>query len=66
MLAYDGEMRALGERMLDIIAVALDIDREYFRDKFDHQSSVARMVRYPAQAEAGPTEGQLRAGEHTD
>lgn len=66
MLAYDREMRALGERMLDIIALALDIDREYFRDKFDHQSSVARMVRYPAQTEAGPIEGQLRAGEHTD
>jgi len=65
MLAYDAEMRALGERMLDILAVALDTDRPYFRDKFDHQSSVARMVRYPAQKEA-PEDGQLRAGIHSD
>jgi isopenicillin N synthase-like dioxygenase len=66
MVDYANEMRALGERMLDIIALALDIDRAYFDDKFDHQSSVARLVRYPAQNDAQPVEGQLRAGEHTD
>ena len=65
MIAYDLAIRALGERMLDIIAVALDVDRAYFDDKFDHQSSVARLVRYPAQKEP-PVEGQLRAGAHTD
>jgi isopenicillin N synthase-like dioxygenase len=65
MVAYDEAMRALGERMLDIIAVALDVDRAYFADKFDHQSSVARLVRYPKQS-AAPVEGQLRAGVHTD
>ena len=65
MLEYDTEMRALGERMLDIIAVALDTDRQYFRTKFNHQSSVARMVRYPAQ-EKVPEKGQLRAGVHSD
>jgi isopenicillin N synthase-like dioxygenase len=66
MIAYADEMRSLGERMLDIIALALDIDRSYFDDKFDHQSSVARLVCYPAQNDAQPVEGQLRAGEHTD
>ncbi len=66
MLAYDAEMRALGERMLDIVASALELDRTYFEDKFDHQSSVARMVLYPAQTQATPADGQLRAGEHTD
>lgn len=65
MIAYDQAIRALGERMLDIIAVALDVDRAYFDDKFDHQSSVARLVRYPAQKEP-PVDGQLRAGTHTD
>lgn len=65
MLAYDAAMRALGERMLDIIAEALGIDRAYFDDKFDHQSSVARLIRYPAQTGA-PANGQLRAGAHTD
>jgi len=66
MLAYDAEMRALGKRMLDIVAFVLDLDRSYFEDKFDHQSSVARMVHYPAQTDRRPEEGQLRAGEHTD
>lgn len=65
MIAYDLAIRALGERMLDIIAVALNTDRSYFDDKFDHQSSVARLVRYPAQTKP-PVEGQLRAGAHTD
>ena len=65
MIEYDIAIRALGERMLDIIALALNVDRSYFGDKFDHQSSVARLVRYPAQKDA-PVEGQLRAGQHTD
>ena len=65
MIAYDLAIRALGERMLDIIAVALDVDRAYFADKFDHQSSVGRLIRYPAQ-QGRPLEGQLRAGAHTD
>lgn len=65
MIEYDQAIRALGERMLDIIALALNIDRGYFEDKFDHQSSVARLIRYPAQQDA-PVPGQLRAGEHTD
>ena len=65
MLDYDVSIRTLGERMLDIVALALGVDRTYFGDKFDHQSSVARLVRYPAQKTA-PVEGQLRAGEHTD
>jgi len=65
MIEYDLAIRELGERMLDIISLALGVDRFFFHDKFDHQSSVARLVRYPAQKDA-PVEGQLRAGEHTD
>ena len=65
MLEYDAAIRDLGERMLDIIATSLDVDRKYFNDKFDHQSSVVRLIRYPAQKTA-PVAGQLRAGEHTD
>ena len=65
MIAYDRAMRALGDRMLDIVALALGVDRRYFDDKFDHQSSVARLIRYPAQKEA-PQAGQIRAGAHTD
>ena len=65
MIEYASAMKFLGERILDIIATALDVDRQYFDDKFDHQSSVSRVVRYPAQKELAE-DGQLRAGEHTD
>ncbi|MBK18365.1 MAG: 2OG-Fe(II) oxygenase [Rhodospirillaceae bacterium] len=62
---FDQAMRWLGDRILDIIAATLEVDRRYFNDKFDHQSSVGRVIRYPAPA--GPADdGQLRAGEHTD
>ncbi len=65
MQQYAAAMKWLGDRVLDIIATALDVDRHYFDDKYDHQSSVSRVVRYPARKEAADA-GQLRAGEHTD
>ena len=65
MLEYDAEMRLLGDRMLKIISYALKIKHSYFDDKFDHQSSVVRLIRYPAQ-KSSPAKGQFRAGEHTD
>ncbi|MBT5240573.1 MAG: isopenicillin N synthase family oxygenase [Rhodospirillaceae bacterium] len=58
-------MKFLGDRVLDIIATSLNVERAYFDDKYDHQSSVSRVVRYPAQTETAD-DGQLRAGEHTD
>ena len=65
MVAYYDAMNALGTTMLRIMAMALDLDEDFFADKFDHQSSNVRLIRYPAQS-AAPEEGQLRAGLHTD
>lgn len=65
MLEYANAMRWLGDRVLDIIATSLNVERSYFDDKYDHQSSVSRVVRYPAQTTTAD-DGQLRAGEHTD
>jgi isopenicillin N synthase-like dioxygenase len=65
MQEYADAMRLLGDRVLDIIAISLNVERTYFDDKYDHQSSVSRVVRYPAQTETAD-DGQLRAGEHTD
>ena len=65
MQEYADAMRLLGDRVLDIIATSLNVERTYFDDKYDHQSSVSRVVRYPAQTETAD-DGQLRAGEHTD
>jgi len=65
MLDYYAAMLALGERVMQAIAAALDIAPTYFERSFRHPSSVIRLIRYPAQQEL-PQEHQLRAGEHTD
>jgi isopenicillin N synthase-like dioxygenase len=65
MVEYYSTMSALGMRMLAIMAHALGVEENYFVDKFDHESSAARLIRYPAQSGA-PEENQLRAGAHTD
>ena len=65
MLAYYDAMSALGAHMMRIVAMALDVDEDFFADKFDHQSSNSRLIHYPAQDEP-PEESQLRAGMHTD
>ena len=65
MLAFYDAMSALGAHMMRIMAMALDVDADFFADKFDHQSSAVRLIRYPAQNDA-PEERQLRAGMHTD
>jgi isopenicillin N synthase-like dioxygenase len=65
MQEYADAMKFLGDRVLDIIATSLNVERSYFDDKYDHQSSVSRVVRDPAQTETADA-GQLRAGEHTD
>ena len=61
---YD-TMTALGNRILRIMTHALGVEEDFFVDKFDHQSSAVRLIRYPAQ-DTAPVEGQLRAGVHTD
>jgi len=65
LIEYDRAMRRLGDKMLDVISISLDVNRSYFRTKFDHQSSVGRVIRYPALKNSAQP-GQLRAGEHTD
>ncbi len=65
MMEYYNVMTGLSMRMLRIMTHALDVDEDFFIDKFDHQSSAVRLINYPAQTSA-PDDGQLRAGVHTD
>jgi isopenicillin N synthase-like dioxygenase len=65
MLAYYDAMQGLAWQVLRAMAMALDVEENYFADKFDRQASTARMIRYPAVTQA-PLPGQLRAGAHTD
>jgi isopenicillin N synthase-like dioxygenase len=65
MVTYYDAMMGLASHVLGAMAMALDVDENYFADKFDRQASVCRMIRYPA-VTTPPLPGQLRAGTHTD
>ena len=65
MVTYYDAMMGLASHVLRAMAMALDVDENYFADKFDRQASVCRIIRYPAVKEP-PLPGQLRAGTHTD
>ena len=65
LLAYREAMAGLAAQVLRAMAMALEVDPNYFVDKFDRQASVVRVIRYPA-VTALPLPGQLRAGAHTD
>jgi isopenicillin N synthase-like dioxygenase len=65
MLAFHTAMSALASRVLRAMAMALEVNEDYFAGKFDRRPSVARLIRYPAVTQM-PLPGQLRAGAHTD
>ena len=58
-------MQDLATRVLRVMALALDVNENYFEGKFDRQASVCRIIRYPAMKDL-PLPGQLRAGTHSD
>jgi len=55
----------LGQRLLEGFALALDIDRSFFRSLYRHPLVRARLIHYPSQADAS-AEGQFGAAPHTD
>jgi isopenicillin N synthase-like dioxygenase len=63
--AYYRAMSKLAARLMQIFAVALDLQEDFFEDKFDQHSSAMRALNYPRQS-TPPKPGQLRAGAHTD
>jgi isopenicillin N synthase-like dioxygenase len=55
----------LGQKLLGGFALALDLDRNFFRALYAHPLVRARLVHYPSQTE-GQGEGQFGAAPHTD
>jgi len=55
----------LGQKLLGGFALALDLDRNFFRALYSHPLVRARLVHYPSQTE-GQGEGQFGAAPHTD
>jgi isopenicillin N synthase-like dioxygenase len=65
MIAYQAAMRSLGDHLLSLIALSLDLEEDWFAQHHDWPSAVLRLVRYPPQPEAAAF-NQLGAGAHTD
>lgn len=65
LLQYYQHMEKLSERMLQLFAVALDLQPNWFADKVDRHRSALRCLNYPPQSKQ-PDPGQVRAGAHTD
>jgi isopenicillin N synthase-like dioxygenase len=62
---YYAAMERLTGQMMELAALALGLDEQFFADKIDRHITAMRVNFYPAQAEPPPA-GQVRAGEHTD
>jgi isopenicillin N synthase-like dioxygenase len=65
MLSWQSEMRKLGDRLLALLALSLELPENWFRAYFDMPTMSLRLLKYPPHA---PTAGanQLGAGAHTD
>lgn len=63
--AYYGAVFELGQRLLEGFALALDIDRSFFRNLYRHPLVRARLVHYPPQPDSAG-DGQFGAAPHTD
>jgi len=59
------DMQALVQTLLRAIALALDIDEDFFDQRFEDPVSVLRMIHYPPRQTASSPE-QQGAGAHTD
>jgi isopenicillin N synthase-like dioxygenase len=63
--AYYSAVTDLAARIMRVFAVALDLPEDYFQSFISAPISALRALNYP-ELDAPPSEGQLRAGAHTD
>ncbi|KAK9829658.1 hypothetical protein WJX72_007150 [[Myrmecia] bisecta] len=65
MLQYYDAMHAVADRVLRLIALALDLPADWFADKFDKPAANIRCVHYVEDAN-DPDKGIFGVGAHTD
>ena len=65
MVAYQAAMRGLGDHLLSLVALSLDLEADWFDKHHDWPSAVLRLVRYPPHPKSAAF-NQLGAGAHTD
>lgn len=64
---YAAATRGLYEELLEMCAVALGVDEDYFIDRSANSPHTFNINRYPPLRDTGtPQEGQFRVGPHTD
>jgi isopenicillin N synthase-like dioxygenase len=63
--AYYQALESLGQSLMRVFALALDVPEGYFDDKIDRHFSTLPANHYP-EPEGDPLPNQIRAGEHTD
>lgn len=63
--SYYAAMEGLTTRLMDLFAVAMELEPGYFSSRFTAHNSTLRLIHYPP-LETGPRPDQLRAGAHTD
>jgi isopenicillin N synthase-like dioxygenase len=64
VMAYQDAVRALGQKMLPVVARSLDLPADFFSPYFDPPQLSLRMLHYPVRNEAEPE--QFGTGAHTD
>jgi isopenicillin N synthase-like dioxygenase len=65
MLAYQSELRSLGDRLLGLIALSIGVAEDFFAPFFDAPVKTVRLIKYPAQP-GEVTGNRIGAGAHTD
>ena len=65
MLAYQAALRKVGDHVLSLIAISIDLPQDYFRPFYDTPMPNTRLIRYPPQPDDALF-NQLGAGAHTD
>ena len=65
MLKYQAAMRSLGDHVLSLLALSLDLDEDHFKPYFDMPLTTLRLLRYPPHPKSAQA-NQLGAGAHTD
>ncbi|GAA5237152.1 isopenicillin N synthase family dioxygenase [Verticiella sediminum] len=64
VMAYQNAVRALGQKMLPVVARSLDLPQDFFAPYFDPPQIAHRLLHYPIRNEAEPE--QFGTGAHTD
>ena len=65
MLAYRGAMSDLGDSLLSLLALSLELPPDWFVPYFDMPVATLRLIKYPPQS-ASAAANQIGAGAHTD